>query len=674
MDIQERIITLRKLIELNSYKYYVEDNPTLEDWEYDKLYYELRDLEAQHPEFITPDSPTQRVGGISDKFETVAHKVRLYSLDNSNNDEELTAWYNRVLKDVGESKSTQLSLLSSNYDDIELAAELKIDGLAISLIYEKGQFIRGLTRGDGVMGEDITNNLKTIKAIPLKLFEPVDIEVRGEIYMPITSFNKLNEKQIENNQKPFANPRNAASGSIRQLDPKITASRDLSIWVYAAILDKNTSVKTHTEAMDYCRKLGFKVNKYEICKNIDEVIKFCERMSEFRKTLNYATDGVVIKVNSLSKQQELGFTARAPKWATAYKFPPEVAKSILKEVEFSIGRTGVVTPVAIIEPVALSGSIVGRASMYNFDEIKRLDIAQFDEVTIKKAAEIIPKVVSAKHTDKSTPIILPKYCPVCGAELVEIEGEVATYCPNNLGCPAQIKGRIEYFVSKQAMDIDGFGESLIEQLVDRGYVRRASDIYKLTSEQFLTLDLIKEKSTSNLLNAIENSKNANMSKFINALGIRLVGKESSDILAQNYKTIDELKAAKYDDLASIMGIGDKMAKSIVDYFSNPDNIDMIDEMIALGVKITNKYQGIVDLRLKGLSFVITGTLDTMGRDEAQAKLKELGAKTPNSVSKNTSYVVVGANPGSKAAKAQELGIKIINEKELLEILGDKNNE
>ena len=668
MDIQERIITLRKLIELNSYKYYVEDNPTLEDWEYDKLYYELRDLEKEHPEFITPDSPTQRVGGISDKFEAVAHKVRLYSLDNSNNDEELKAWYNRVLKDVGETANTQLSLLNTNCNDVELVSELKIDGLAVSLTYEKGIFVRGLTRGDGVIGEDITNNLKTVKSIPLKLFEPVDIEVRGEIYMPVDSFNKLNEKQIENNQKPFANPRNAAAGSIRQLDPSVTSKRDLSIWIYAAVLDKNSFIKTHSEAMDYCKKLGFKVNKYEICKNIDEVIKFCERMSEYRKTLNYATDGVVIKVNSLSKQQELGFTARAPKWATAFKFPPEVAKSTLKEVEFSIGRTGVVTPVAVIEPVLLSGSVVSRASMYNFDEIKRLDIALNDEVFIKKAAEIIPKVVSAKHTDKSTPIVLPKYCPVCNTELVEVEGEVATYCPNHDNCPAQIKGRIEYFVSKQAMDIDGFGESLIEQLVDKGYVKRASDIYKLTKEQFLTLDLIKEKSTSNLLNAIEQSKNASLSKFINALGIRLVGKESSDILAQNYKTINELKCAKYDDLASIMGIGDKMAQSIVDYFSKTQNIEMIDELIALGVTLTNKYQGVLDLRLKGQSFVITGTLETMSREEAQSKLKELGAKTPNSVSKNTNFVVVGANPGSKAAKASELGIKIINEKELIDII------
>lgn len=668
MDIQERITNLRKTIELNSYKYYVEDSPELEDWEYDKLFRELKTLEEEHPELITPDSPTQRVGAISEKFNQIAHKVRLYSLDNSNNSDELKLWYTRVLKDVGEIKTNQLSLLGNNYSDIELVSELKIDGLAVSLIYENGKFIRGLTRGDGVIGEDITNNLKTVKSIPLRLFENVDIEVRGEIYMPISSFNKLNEQQIKNNQKTFANPRNAAAGSIRQLDPKISATRDLSIFVYAAIIDKSKNIYTHSQAMDYCKKLGFKVNKYAICKNINEVIEFCSRMSEERKTLDYATDGVVIKVNSLAKQNELGFTARAPKWATAFKFPPEEIWSVLKEVEFSVGRTGIVTPVAIIEPVNLSGSVVSRASLYNFDEIQRLNVELNDEVLVKKAAEIIPKVVRVRKTDKSTPLELPKYCPSCNAMLVEEEGEVATYCPNKEHCRAQIVGRIEYFVSKQAMDIDGFGANVIEKLYDKGYIYNPSDIYKLTLEQFLTIDLIKDKSANNLLNAIEASKDTTLSKFINALGIKFVGKESSDILAQNYKTIDELKITDYDELSSIAGIGDKMAKSIVNYFSDEKNLQMINELISLGVNIKNKYSGIVDLRLKGQSFVITGTLETMSREVAQAKLKELGAKTPNSVSKNTNFVVVGSNPGSKATKAHELGIKILSEDELIKII------
>ncbi len=674
MDIQDRILKLRKIIELNSYKYYVEDNPELEDWEYDKLFRELKELEEQNPSLITPDSPTQRVGGISEKFEQVAHKVRLYSLDNSNNYDELRQWYQRVLKDVGEHKTTQLSLLENTFDDIELVSELKIDGLAISLIYENGIFKRGLTRGDGVIGEDITNNLKTIKAIPLKLFQAIDIEVRGEIYMPVSSFEKLNENQIKNNQKTFANPRNAAAGSIRQLDPKITAMRDLSIFIYAAIIDKKYNVLTHSDAMDFCKKLGFKVNNYRKCQNIDEAIKFCSDMEEYRKTLNYATDGVVIKVNSFAKQNELGFTARAPKWATAFKFPPEEVWSTLNSVEFSVGRTGIITPVANITPVNLSGSIVSRASMYNFDEIKRLNINLNDEVLIKKAAEIIPKVVKSRKTNKSTPIVLPTHCPCCNTKLVEVENEVGIYCPNKENCKAQIKGRLEYFVSKQAMDIDGFGESIIEQLVEKKYVLKPSDLYKLTLEQLLTLDLIKDKSANNLLNAIKNSKNCIFSKFINALGIRFVGKESSDILAQHFIDINALKQATYEDLSSIEGIGVKMAESIIKYFSDKTNLEMIDEMLRLGVKIKNKYNGIQDLRLKGKSFVITGTLDTMSREEAQAKLKELGAKTPNSVSKNTNYVVVGANPGSKATKAQQLNIKILNEDELISILKGEYNE
>ncbi len=668
MDIQDRIENLRKLIDLNSYKYYVEDNPELEDWEYDKLFRELKELEQLHPEFISPESPTQRVGGISEKFNQVQHKIRLYSLDNSNDVEELRQWYSRVLKDVSFPVSSQLSLLDNNYNDVELAAELKIDGLAVSLTYKDGVFVQGLTRGDGVIGEDITNNLKTVKSIPLKLFEKVDVEVRGEIYMPISSFNKLNKIQAENGQKTFANPRNAAAGSIRQLDPSITSQRDLSIFVYAAIFDKKVNVKTHTDSLDKCRQLGFRVNNYKKCKNIQDAIEFCSQMAEYRKTLDYATDGVVIKVNSIAMQNELGFTARAPKWATAFKFPPEEVWSILLDVEFSVGRTGVITPVAVIKPVNLSGSVVSRASMYNFDEIQRLNISLNDEVLIKKAAEIIPKVVRSRKTDNSKPLKLPENCPCCNTPLIEIEGEVARYCPNKNGCKAQIKGRIEYFVSKAAMDIDGFGESIIEQLVERKLVYRASDIYKLKYEDFLSLDLIKDKSANNLLNAIENSKNVLFSKFINALGIRLVGKESSDILAQNYENIEKLKAAQYEELAEIMGIGEKMAKSIVEYFADSQNIAMIDEMIKLGVKITNKYNGIKDLRLRGQSFVITGTLESMSREVAQEKLKELGAKTPSSVSKNTTFVVVGANPGSKATKAQELGIKIINEKELVEII------
>ena len=665
MDIQEKIKKLRKEIEYYSYLYYVEDNPKVEDYEYDALFRELQKLEDEHPEFITPDSPTQRVGGISEKFEQVPHKNRLYSLDNANNDEELTKWYERVLKDTTNFEG-QMSLFAPK---IPLSCEYKIDGLAVSLTYKNGVFVQGLTRGDGIVGEDITNNLKTIKAIPLKLFEPVDLEVRGEVYMPIKSFEKLNAKQIETGQKTFANPRNAAAGTVRQLDPKITASRDLSIFIYwGNFFNKEDAPKTHSETIEKLSKLGFRTSKVKVVSGIDEAIDFCKKTDEIRHTLDYGTDGVVIKVDEISKQNELGFTSRVPKWAIAFKFPPEEVWTELKKVEISVGRTGIVTPVARLEPVNLAGSVVSRASLYNFDEIKRLNVQVGDRALVKKAAEIIPKVIRVEKTEKSVPFEFPKTCPVCGSTLEEVAGEVALYCPNKKGCNAQIKGRIEYFVSKNAMDIDGLGESIISQLVDKKMVYSYPDLYKLTYEQLLELDLIAEKSAQNLLDAINLSKNTKLPKFINALGIRLVGKESADILAQNFKDINALKEANIEDLSSIDGIGEKMAKSIYDYFHNQDNLNDLNAALKLGLVLENTYKREEDLKLKGLSFVLTGTLEKFSRDEAQEILKSLGAKTPNSVSKNTNYVIAGENAGSKLTKAQNLGIKILTEEEFIELI------
>ena len=669
MDIQEKIKKLRKEIELYSYYYYVEDNPKVEDYEYDALFRELQKLENEHPELITPDSPTQRVGGISEKFDTVAHKNRLYSLDNANNDEELTKWYERVLKDTTGLEG-QMNLFMPK---IPLACEYKIDGLAVSLTYVNGIFTQGLTRGDGIMGEDITNNLKTIKAIPLKLFEPINVEVRGEVYMPVQSFEKLNAKQLEMGQKTFANPRNAAAGSIRQLDPKITASRDLSIFVYGGIFEKKDAPKSHSETMEKLSKLGFRTNKVNVVQGIDEAIEFCKKTDLVRHNLNYATDGVVIKVDEIAKQEELGFTSRVPKWAIAFKFPPEEVWTDLESIEFSVGRTGIVTPVANLKPVLLAGSTVSRASLYNFDEIKRLNVQVGDRALVKKAAEIIPKVIRVEKTVNSKPFEMPKICPCCYAPLVEVEGEVALYCPNKNGCSAQIKGRIEYFVSKNAMDIDGLGESIISQLVERKMVYTYADLYKLTYEQLLELDLIAEKSAQNLLDAINNSKNTKLPKFLNALGIRLVGKESADILAQNFKDIEALKAANVEDLSAIDGIGEKMAKSIYDYFHNEQNLKTLDEVLKLGLVLENTYRKEENLKFKGLSFVLTGTLEEFSRDKAQEILKSLGAKTPNSVSKNTDYVIAGANAGSKLTKAQNLGIKILNEQEFKELISDKED-
>ncbi len=650
MDIQEKIEKLRKEIELNSYLYYVEDNPKLEDYEYDKLFRELEALEKERPDLITPDSPTQRVGGVSEKFEAVAHKNRLYSLENANNESELYRWYERIAKDL-DPNAGQMSLfggVSGAIGDIKipLACEYKIDGLAIALTYKNGRFVQGLTRGDGFIGEDITNNIKTIKSIPLKLFEPVDVEVRGEIYMPVSSFEKLNKKQEEAGQKTFANPRNAAAGSIRQLDPKITASRDLSIWVYGGIFEGKDSPKTHSDTMKKLKELGFKTNKITVVDGVEGALKCIQKIDETRKGLDFATDGVVIKVDSIHSQNELGFTSRVPKWAIAYKFPPEAVWTKLLRVDFQVGRTGVITPVAILEPVSLAGSVVGRASLYNFDEIKRLDIMEGDRVLVKKAAEIIPKVLKAEKTDDSKPFKMPENCPCCHSKLIEKENEVGLWCPNP-ECADVLKGKIEYFVSKYAMDIEGFGESIIAQLTDKNMVKNWADLYKLTLFDFMKLDLIKEKSATNLVNALEASKNCKMSKFLNALGIRLVGKESADILCQYFKTIDELKAASLEDLSAIAGIGEKMAKNIYEYFKNEDNLKIIEQGLSLGIKPENTYTISDNLKLKGKSFVITGTLAEFSRDKAQEILKSLGAKTPSAVSKNTDYVIAGENPGSK---------------------------
>ncbi len=669
MDIQEKIEKLRKEIELNSYLYYVEDNPKLEDYEYDKLFKELEELEQKHPELITADSPTQRVGGISEKFEAIAHKNRLYSLENSNDENELHKWYERVMKDLNPA-GVQMNLFGTSEvqnKDIPLACEYKIDGLAVALTYKDGKFIQGLTRGDGFIGEDITNNLKTIKSIPLKLFEPVDVEVRGEIYMPISSFEKLNKKQEATGQKTFANPRNAAAGSIRQLDPKITSQRDLSIWVYGGIFEGKDIPKSHSETMKKLKELGFKTNKISVVKGVEGAIKCIKKIDEIRKSLDFATDGVVIKVDDIHSQNELGFTSRVPKWATAYKFPPEAVWTDLKNVAFQVGRTGVITPVAILEPINLAGSVVSRASLYNFDEVKRLDIMPGDRVLVKKAAEIIPKVLKAEKTDNSKPFKMPKCCPCCDTSLIEKENEVGLWCPNPT-CPDVLKGKIEYFVSKYAMDIEGFGEGIIAQLIDKNMVKTWADLYELTLFDFMKLDLIKEKSATNLLTALENSKNCKLNKFINALGIRLVGKESADILTQYFKTIDEIKMASLEDLSAIEGIGDKMAKNIFAYFKDENNLKTIEKGLSLGIKPENTYTISDNLKLKGKSFVITGTLNEFSRDKAQEILKSLGAKTPSAVSRNTDFVITGENPGSKLEKAKSLGIKILDEEEFKKLI------
>ena len=657
----ERIKFLRDELNKLGYNYYVLDNPLVSDFEYDKLYSELKSLEEQNPELITPDSPTQRVGGISAGFDEVKHKYRLYSLDNTYNYEELKKWYDRVTKECGFPQ--------------ELVCELKIDGLAIALAYKDGYFVKGATRGNGIIGEEITQNLKTIKAIPLKLFEYADVEVRGEIYMPKTSFEKLNEENLKNGEKPFANPRNAAAGSLRQLDSTITAKRDLSMFTYTAIIERaEIEPKTHWDSIQYIKKLGFKINpNIRLVKDIQGAIDFCKEWETKRFDLDYATDGVVIKVNSLACQREMGFTARAPKWATAFKFPPEEISTELKGIELGVGKTGAVTPVAVLEPVLLAGSVVSRASLHNFDEIKRLDVRIGDRVLIKKAAEIIPKVI--KYVDSAEHADLPVYnppteCPNCHSPLEVREGEVNLYC-SNPNCPSVVKAKLEYWVSKEAMDIDNIGPSIIEQLYNLDMVKTPLDFYKLSKDDFLKLDLVKEKSAQNMYDAIQESKNRTFARFITALSIRHVGKETAELIVGEFPTIDAIENASVGDLANIEGVGEKIAQSVYAYFHNNQNLEMVKEFERYGLNFEANAAVLKTDELAGKTFVLTGTLSSMTRDEAGEKIKQMGGKTSSSVSKKTSFVVAGENAGSKLDKAQNLGVIILNEDEFLKMINEK---
>lgn len=617
------------------------------------------------------NSPTNKVGSrsntssISEKrFIEYKHKIRLYSLDNTYSYDDLKLWYDRLQKNYGITNQP------------ELVCELKIDGLAIALSYKNSEFIVGATRGDGIVGENITNNLKMISTIPHKLSKLVgELEVRGEIFMPKSSFEALNEKQSQIGAKLFANPRNAASGSLRQLDANVTKERDLAMFSYYGRLDSDDyKISSHSEMLTFLKELGFNTNPtFKVCKNVDEAIEYCKYWDKRRTELDYATDGVVIKLNSFALQEELGFTSRAPRWATAFKFPPEEVSTILEDIEINVGRSGAVTPVAILKPVFISGSTVQRATLHNFDEIKRLGINIGDRILVKKAAEIIPKVICVlEHNPENiSSFNPPEICPFCGTKLEPVSGEVGIYCTNQFACPAQIKGRLEYWASKDCMDIDGLGDNIISQLVEKSLVKSPADLYKLSVSDLMTLDLIAEKSAQNLFSVIQASKNPSLAKFINALGIRHVGKETSVLLANKFKSLKNLSQASVEDIIDIEGIGEKIAISILDFFSNSVNNEVLTDLDALGVAPQDVFDNSVSSTLKGLTFVITGTLSDT-RDKFEEIIKANGGKTSSSVSKKTSYVLAGENAGSKLDKATTLGVKVINEDEFKSLLSIGN--
>lgn len=666
MDLQtaeKEIKELRALLDQYNYEYYVLDNPSVPDAEYDRLMQRLKELEEMFPQLITADSPTQRVGGKAlDFFEKVEHDIPMLSLGNAFNEQDLREFDRRVKQGAGEEYS--------------YVCELKIDGLAVSLRYENGTFVQGSTRGDGYIGEDITSNLRTIRSIPLKLKENISIEVRGEAYMPKKSFEQLNQLREENGEDLFANPRNAAAGSLRQLDPRIAASRNLDIFLYNVANPDDLGIDYHSDALDYLDQLGLKTNKErKKCKTIEEVFQYIQYWTENRSTLPYEIDGIVIKVDSFKQQAELGNTAKSPRWAIAYKFPAEEVVTKLIDIELNVGRTGVVTPTAILEPVRVAGTTVQRATLHNEDFIREKNIKLGDQVVIKKAGDIIPevvKVVEERRTGEEKDFKMPTHCPECDNELVRLDEEVALRCINPK-CPAQIREGLIHFVSRDAMNIDGLGEKVISQLFSNGLIHDVADIYKLKWEQLIILERMGEKSVNNLLNAIEASKENSLEKLIFGLGIRHVGAKAAKTLAMHFETMDNLAQATYEDLVAINEIGEKMANSIVTYFSQEKVKELLQELKDAGVNMTYLGTKLADIEesqsfFAGKTIVLTGKLEQLTRNEAKEKIESLGGKVAGSVSKKTDLVIAGADAGSKLSKAQSLGIVIWNEDMLIEEL------
>jgi DNA ligase (NAD+) len=663
----QQIQALREELHQHNYNYYVLDTPTISDFDFDTKLRQLQDLEAKHPEYFDEDSPTQRVGGsITKNFNTIPHEFRMYSLDNSYSKEELLDWEKRVQKGLGT-------------DKIEYTCELKYDGASISILYENGRLSRAVTRGDGFQGDEVTTNIKTIKTVPIKLKGdyPDKFEIRGEIILPLEGFARMNQEILEEGGTPYANPRNTASGSLKLQDSALVAKRPLDCLLYS-LVGNNLPVKTQYEGLDKARQWGFKVPKEaRLAKSMEEVIDFIDHWDNHRHDLPYETDGVVIKVNDIHQQQELGYTAKSPRWAIAYKFKAEQVSTRLHKITYQVGRTGAITPVANLEPVQLGGTTVKRASLHNADQIEKLDVREGDMVYVEKGGEIIPKIIAVDFTQRDPelmPTVYITHCPECMHELERKESEAQHYCPNYYGCPPQIIGRIQHFISRKAMDIEGLGGETVALLYNSDLVHNYADLYELKKEQVVPLERMADKSAENLINGIEASKQIPFERVLYALGIRYVGETVAKKLAKYYKNIDNLANASLMELVMVDEIGERIAQSVIDFFANEENRLLIERLKGYGVQLEAKATAdttVSDL-LAGKTFVVSGVFEKFSRDDLKKAIEDNGGKVGSSISSKTHYVVAGDNMGpAKLEKAQQLGVKIISEDEFVSLIGNQ---
>lgn len=661
-SIEQKITSLRDELREHNYKYYVLDQPSISDFEFDMKLKELQKLEEEHPEFHDPTSPSLRVGGaVTKNFETVVHEHRMYSLDNSYSKEDLEDWEKRIQRILGDVQ-------------VEFTCELKYDGASISLTYEDGQLVRAVTRGDGFQGDEVTTNIKTIKSVPLQLKGdyPPKFDIRGEIILTLEGFAKMNQERVEAGEDPYMNPRNTASGSLKLQDSALVAQRPLECLLYS-ITGNNLGIKTQFEVLEKARQWGFKVPTVaKLCKSTQEVMQFVDYWDTHRHSLPYETDGVVIKVNSIQLQEELGYTAKSPRWAMAYKFKAEQVSTILNEITYQVGRTGAITPVANLEPVLLAGTTVKRASLHNADQIAKLDVREGDTVFVEKGGEIIPKIIGVDFTKRSAdskPTEYITHCPECGTGLIRKEGEAQHFCPNDTGCPTQITGRIQHFISRKAMDIEGMGSETVELLFKEGLIANYADLYILTKEQVVPLERMAEKSAENLVNGVAASKSIPFERVLFALGIRYVGETVAKKLAKAYKNIDALMVATQEELVAVDEIGERIAESVIRFFAEPTNVALVERLKSYGLQFSLSEEQLENQtdKLKGQTFVVSGVFENISRDELKKLIEDNGGKVASSISSKTSFVVAGDNMGpSKKTKAESLGVPIISEQEFME--------